>query len=79
MLYKNTVFYNQLSPFPARIYFSFVSNMYFKSVTVQYVNPYSLVTCLHWWLTPGGGSVLQTGTVSLCYCCVALLLSHCSL
>lgn len=36
MLYKNTVFYNQMSPFPAII---FVSNMYIKSVTVHYVNP----------------------------------------
>lgn len=50
MLYKNTVFDNQMSPFPAII---FVSNMYIKSVTVHYVNPIasSLVcTCvLPWW------------------------------
>lgn len=50
MLYKNTVFDNQMSPFPAII---FVSNTYIKSVTVHYVNPIasSLVcTCvLPWW------------------------------
>lgn len=43
MLYKNTVFYNQRSPFPARI---FVSNMCIKSVTVHGVNPAaSSLTC----------------------------------
>lgn len=50
MLYKNTVFYNQMSPFPAII---FVSNMYIKSVTVHYVNPIaSSLICtsvLPWW------------------------------
>lgn len=50
MLYKNTVFDNQMSPFPAII---FVSNMYIKSVTVHYVNPIaSSLVCssvLPWW------------------------------
>lgn len=50
MLYKNTVFYNQMSPFPAII---FVSNMYIKSVTVHYVNPVaSSLVCTSvtpWW------------------------------
>lgn len=68
MLYKNTVFDNQMSPFPAII---FVSNMYIKSVTVHYVNPIasSLVsTCvLPWWRLN-----LANWKCSLFYCCMAL-------